>query len=167
MYRSLRWALLATMLILPAVPAGAQPVANPSPETIALARTLLAKMEGDPAVTIRQLAGPMAGMLQQMGISDPDRARVIVQGALIPVLTEHYGDLLTIFAKACVSMLSVDDMKAAIAFYESPAGRNLVAAEPELAQAKLIGLTQWMSGLQPEMQQRIEQTIKAHSWDKG
>ncbi|HUA76089.1 MAG TPA: DUF2059 domain-containing protein [Acetobacteraceae bacterium] len=151
-------------------PAGRRPDAEalaPTPEALALARTLLTKMNGDPAVTIHQISGPMVGMLQQMGISDPTRARVIVQEALIPLLSSHYDELIEIMAKAYAATLSTDDMKAAVAFYESPAGQNLVAAEPKLAQAKLIGLTQWMSGLQPEMQEKIEEVIKAHGWEQN
>jgi uncharacterized protein len=166
MVRLLRWWLFA-VLILPALPAAAQPAATPSPESISVARTMMAKMSGDPTATIRQLSGPMVGMLQQMGISDSDRARVIVQEALIPLLTSHYDDLLAMWAKDYAATLSVDDMKAAIAFYDSPAGRNLVAAAPKLDQAKLIDLTQWMVGLQPEMRQRIEQALKAHGWNNN
>lgn len=165
MRRLLRWSLLAIALIMSAVPAAAQPA--PSPESVKLAREMLAKMSGDPAVTIRQLAGPMVGMLQQMGIQDPNQARVLVNEAMIPVITSHYGALEESWAKAYASVLSVDDMKAAIAFYSSPAGRNLVAAGPKLAQAKMITLTQWMAGLGPEMQQKVEQAIKAHGWQKN
>ncbi len=174
MHRFLRRSLLAVALILPVLPAAAQPAAvptpealAPTPEALALARTLLTKMNGDPAVTIHQISGPMVGMLQQMGISDPTRARIIVQEALIPLLSSHYDELIEIMAKAYAATLSTDDMKAAVAFYESPAGQNLVAAEPKLAQAKLIGLTQWMSGLQPEMQEKIEEVIKAHGWEQN
>ncbi len=167
MNRLLRRGLLAAMLALPTLPAAAQPAAGPSPESISLARTMLAKMSGDPTATIHQLGGPMVGMLQQMGISDPDRARVIVQEALIPLLANHYDELLSMWAKDYAATLSADDMKAAIAFYESPAGRSLVAAAPKLDQAKFIDLTRWMAGLQPEMQQRIEQALKAHGWENN
>ncbi len=171
MYRFVRRSFLARsflaiILILPAVPAAAQTAPNPSPETIALAQQLLMKMAGDPAATIRQLSGPMVGMMQQIGITDPDQARVIVQEALIPVLSDHFNDLIAIWAKAYASALSVDDMKAAIAFYDLPAGQDMLRAGPQLAQAKMVGLTQWMGTLQPEMQQRIEQALKAHGWSK-
>ncbi|HUC19165.1 MAG TPA: DUF2059 domain-containing protein [Acetobacteraceae bacterium] len=167
MVRLVRRRLLAALVVLPVLPAAAQPAAGPSPEAISLASIMLAKMSGDPTATIHQLGGPMVAMLQQMGISDPDRARVIVQEALIPLLTSHYQDLLSMWAKDYAATLSAADMKAAIAFYESSAGRSLVAAGPKLDQAKFIDLTQWMAALQPEMQQRIEQALKAHGWENN
>ncbi|HWA80326.1 MAG TPA: DUF2059 domain-containing protein [Acetobacteraceae bacterium] len=71
------------------------------------------------------------------------------------------------WAEDYAATLSVDDMKAAIAFYESPAGRSLVAAGPKLGQAKFVDLTRWMAALQPEMQQRIERALKAHGWENN
>jgi hypothetical protein len=165
MPRLFRWSLLAIALILPAVPAAAQTA--PNPESVTLAREMLAKMSGDPAVTIRELAGPMVGMLQQMGIQDPEQARALVAEVIIPVITSHYGALEESWAKGYASVLSVDDMKAAIAFYGSPAGQSLVAAGPKLARVKMITLTQWMAGLAPEIQQKVEQAIKAHGGQKN
>lgn len=153
-------------LTLPAVPAFTQ-TAAPSPDGLRLARELVAKTDGDRTATIQALSGPMVGMMQNMGISQPDRAQALVQEAMLPVLSGHYDDLLAIQAKSYASVLSEDDLKASLAFYNTPAGQNLIRAQPQLAQAKLTGLTQWIGGLQPELQTRIQQTLKAHGWDKG
>ena len=52
-------------------------------------------------------------------------------------------------------------------FYASPAGRRLAAAQPQLAQAQMTGVTQWMQGMMPEMQAKIAQAVKAHGWGPG
>jgi hypothetical protein len=57
-----------------------------------------------------------------------------------------------------------DDLKAAIAFYESPTGQRLLLAQPQLAKAKLNALAQWMQEVKPEMQKRIAETMKVPGW---
>ena len=98
---------------------------------------------------LQSLGGPMVGMMQQMGVPQADRAQVLVQEVVLPVLSSRYEDLLAIQAKAFASVLSVDNMKGALAFYNTPTGQNLIRAQPQLAQLKLTGMTQWIGGLQP------------------
>ena len=109
----------------------------------------------------------MVGMMQQMSISQPDRAKALVQEVVMPILTTHFDDLLTIKAKSFAAVLSVEDMKAIGAFYGTPAGQSLIRAQPQLAQATLTGMTQWVTAVQPEMQTKIQQVVKSHGWDKG
>ena len=143
------------------------PAAAPDPALLKVARETVAQMQGDRAATLSSMAAPMVGMMQQMGVPQPDRAQVLVQEVVLPILSSRYDDLVAIQAKAYASVLSVDDMKGALAFYNTPAGQNLIRAQPQLAQLKLSGMTQWIGQLQPEMQSRIQQTIKARGWDKG
>lgn len=62
--------------------------------------------------------------------------------------------------------LSEPELRAISAFYDTAAGKALVKAQPQLAQAQLAGMTQWMGGLAPEIQTKTAQAIKAHGWDK-
>jgi len=158
---------LALALVLPALPAFAQTAASPSPEALKLAEQLVAKVGGERAATLQAISGPMVGMMQQMGIQQPDRAQALVQEAVMPVLSAHYNDLVQIEAKSYASVLSVTDLKAIVAFYDTPAGQSLIRAQPQLAQAKVTGMTQWMGTMQPELQAKIQQTLKTHGWDKG
>jgi hypothetical protein len=137
-----------------------------TPEALALAKQLVAKIEPAPQQTIATLSGPMVGMIQQMGIQDPVRARALVQEAVMPILSEHVGGLVDLSAQAYAQTLSVDDLKATLAFYDTKAGQDLIRAQPALAQLRLTGMTQWMSGIQPEMQAKIVAMIKQHGWDK-
>lgn len=158
-------ALALTLAMLP-VAALAQ-TAAPTPEALTLARDLVVRTSGDRDATLQSISGPMVGMMQQMGIREPDRAKAVVDEAVMPILTAHYDDLVTLKAKAYASVLSIDDMKAIGVFYNTKAGQSLIRAQPQLAQAQLTGMTQWMSALQPEMQTKIQQIVKSHGWDKG
>ena len=138
-----------------------------TPEAVGLAKQLIAKIEPSPQQTIAQLGGSMVGMMQQMGIKDPEQAKVIVQEALMPMLSEHIGGLMDRSATAYAETMSVDDLKAIIAFYDTKAGQDLIKAQPLLAQRRVQGMTAWMGELQPEMQTKVAAVIKQHGWDKG
>ncbi|WP_244474281.1 DUF2059 domain-containing protein [Methylobacterium sp. Leaf87] len=141
--------------------------ATQDPATLKVAREVVAQMQGDRVTTLNAMAAPMAGMMQQMGVREPERAQVIVREAVLPMLTAHYDELLDLQARSFATVLSKDDLQAVGAFYASPAGRRLAAAQPQLAQAQMTGTTQWMQALMPEMQTKIMQVIKAHGWGPG
>lgn len=166
MSNRLRSSALALALALSPLAASAQPAA-PSPEALKLARALVEKTSGDKDATLKSVAGPMVGMMQQMGIRQVDRAQAVVQEAVMPILTQHYDELVDIRAKTFASVLSVEDMKGIVAFYDTPAGQSLIRAQPAMAQSTVTGMTQWMTALQPEMQAKVQQVIKTHGWDKG
>ncbi|KAB1072655.1 DUF2059 domain-containing protein [Methylobacterium planeticum] len=146
---------------------GAPPAAAPDAAAVTAARDVVTQMQGDRTNTLNGMAAPMVGMMQQMGIKEPDRARTLVQEVILPMLTAHYDELLDIQARSFASVLAKDDLQAIGAFYASPAGRRLAAAQPQLAQAQMTGMTQWMGGMMPEMQTKISQAIKAHGWGPG
>ena len=148
--------------------AATQAVAQtPSPEGLSLARQLVAKVDPSPQQTIQSMAGPMVGMIQQMGVRQPDRAQALVTEAVVPILNEHVADLADMSAQAYAQVLTVDDLKAVLAFYNTKAGEDLIAAQPKLAQLRITNVTQWMGKLQPEIQGKIQDVAKAHGWDKG
>ena len=154
----------AAFLACAASPAAAQ---TPSPEALSLAKQLVAKVDPSPQQTIASMAGPMVGMIQQMGVPQPDRAQALVNEAVVPILNEHIADLADMSAQAYAQTLTVDDLKAVLAFYNTKAGADLIAAQPKLAQLRVQGVTQWMGKLQPEIQGKIQSVAQAHGWDKG
>lgn len=159
--------LAALLLVATALPAAAQsPTPAPAPDaaTLDAAKAVVAKMQGDRAAALTAMSGPMVGLVQQMGVKEPDRAQVLVQEVLVPVMTAHYDDLLAMQARSFATVLSKADLLALGAFYDTPAGRNFAAAQPRLAQAQLTGVTQWMGSIAPEMQTKLAQTMKARGW---
>ena len=142
------------------------PATAPDPTTLSLARQLVEKSAGNRDQVLAGIAGPMVGFMQQMGVKDQTQAQQMVDEAVMPLLREHYQELIDIQAKNYASTLSVDDLKGILAFYNTPPGEDLIKAQPSLTQARVVGMTQWMGTLQPEMVDRIQKTAKAHGWNK-
>jgi uncharacterized protein len=158
----MRRTVLASILLgLSVLPAAAQ---APDAATLQAAKTVVAKMQGDRTAALAAMSGPMVGMIQQMGVRETDRAQVLVQEVIIPVMTAHYDELLDIQARSYAGALSRPDLDAVAAFYDTPAGRNFAAAQPKLAQAQLTGMTQWMGTIAPEMQTKLSQAMQARGW---
>ena len=139
----------------------------PDPATLKVARETVAQMQGDRAATLGAMSAPMVGMMQQMGIREPNRAQVLVEEVVMPTLSAHYDELLDVQARGYASALGKDDLQAISAFYASPAGKHLVAAQPQLAQAQLTGMQQWMGSVMPEMQGKLTKAIQVHGWTPG
>lgn len=109
----------------------------------------------------------MVGLIQQIGVKEPERAQVLVQEVVMPVLTAHYDELLDIQAHGFAAALAKEDLETIGAFYASPAGQRLVAAQPQIAQAQITGMSQWMLSVTPELQGKLEEAIRAHGWSAG
>lgn len=148
-------------------PPATQSSAAPDAATLKAAREVVSQMQGDRTNTLNSMSGPMVGMMQQMGIKEQDRAQVLVQEVVLPMLTARFDDLLDIQARSFAGVLSKEDLQAIGAFYATPAGKRLAAAQPQLAQAQLTGTTQWMGQMMPEMQAKLAQAIKTHGWGPG
>ncbi|MBB5765251.1 DUF2059 domain-containing protein [Methylorubrum rhodesianum] len=142
----------------------AVPQVSADPERLAAAREVVAAAQGDRAAVLAAMKAPMAGVMQQMGITDPAKAQVMVNEVVLPTLSEHYDDLLAVQALSFASVLSKEDLKAVAAFYGTPAGKNLVKAQPQLSQAMLTGMQQWMGTLMPQLKEKVEKAAAAHGW---
>ena len=114
----------------------------PDPALVKIARDTVAQMQGDRAATLNAMAAPMVGMMQQIGIKEPDKAQVLVNEVVIPTLSAHYDELLDIQARGFATILGKDDLQAIGAFYATPAGKRLATAQPQLAQVQMTGLQQ-------------------------
>ena len=152
----------------------AQPAAKPSapaatldPATLKAAREVVAQMQGDRTALLSAMAAPMVGMMQQIGVKQQDQAQALVQEVVLPTLTAHYDELLDIQARGFATALGKDDLQVIAAFYATPTGKRLVAAQPQLAQAQLVGTQQWMQAVTPEMQGKLTKAIQAHGWGAG
>ena len=105
--------------------------------------------------------------MQQMGVKQADQAQALVQEVVMPTLAAHYDELLDLQARSYAAALGKDDLQAIAAFYATPAGKHLVAAQPQLAQAQLSGMQQWMGSVMPEMQGKLAKAIQTHGWGPG
>ena len=145
----------------------AAPAAAPDPALLKVARETVAQMQGDRTATLSSMAAPMVGMMQQIGIKEPDKAQVLVQEVVMPTLAAHYDELLDIQARGFATVLGKDDLQAIAAFYATPAGKRLAAAQPQLAQIQLAGMQQWMQAVAPDMQGKLVKAVQDHGWGPG
>ena len=145
----------------------AAPAAAPDPALLKVARETVAQMQGDRTATLSSMAAPMVGMMQQIGIKEPDKAQVLVQEVVMPTLAAHYDELLDIQARGFATVLGTDDLQAIAAFYATPAGKRLAAAQPQLAQIQLAGMQQWMQAVAPDMQGKLVKAVQDHGWGPG
>ncbi|MFC7051329.1 DUF2059 domain-containing protein [Hansschlegelia quercus] len=108
----------------------------------------------------------MVGYVQQAGVPDREKANAVVREVVLPLMSDHYDELLAITAQSFAQALNPADLHAISAFYDTPAGRALLKAQPQLAQAQVNGISQWMARLAPELQAKVAATAKAHGWTK-
>ena len=170
-FATLAVATLAVSTLGLAAPARAQAPAVPQvtldPARLAAAKAVVARAQGDRDTTLQAMTAPMTAMVQQMGLKQPDRAKVLVQEVIMPILSSHYDELLNLQATAFAAVLSKEDLVAIAAFYDTPAGRNMAKAQPQLAQAQLTGMQHWIGSLAGEMQTKLQATAEAHGWAPG
>ncbi len=148
----------------PAPAAGA--ATEPSPEATRLADEIIAKTSANRQATIRAMSAPMVGMMQQFGVHQPDRAKTMVDEVIMPMLSAHIDELFALQARSYAVTFSVDDLKGLNAFYDTPAGRDVLALQPKLSSSLISNTTQWLRALSPELQTKMQAAIKAHGWDK-
>lgn len=138
--------------------------AQQDPAALEAAKAVVAKMQGNRTALFASMAEPMVGYVQQAGVPDREKADVVVREVVLPLMSDHYDELLTITAQSFAQALSAADLQAISAFYDTPAGQSLLKAQPQLAQAQLTGISQWMARLAPELQTKIVSAAKAHGW---
>lgn len=135
------------------------------PAALAAARDVVSKAQGDRAAVLQSMSAPMAGLVAQLGVREPDRAQVLVNEVILPTLSSRYDELIDLQARSYATVLSVGDLQAISAFYSTPAGRNLATAQPKIAQAQVAGMTQWMTAVAPDLQAKLTSAIQNHGWN--
>jgi hypothetical protein len=177
-----RCALVALVVAASRLPCQAQPTqptifnpagkpdpaaAPPSPAALALARTLVAKSSSDDIASLLFLYPPMARFLRIVGMLDVDRSMIVIREAMFPVLKQHRAEIDELQAQTYASKLTMDDMKAAIAFYETPAGVDYVRMRSPLLKLDSAGVNQLLATLMPQIETKAKEVMKAHGWTKG
>ncbi len=139
----------------------------PDAATLGLARALVGKTESNDVTTLPWLGLPMGMFMRQLHIVPREHARIVFREALVPVLQKHVAELHEIEAQSYASAMSADDLKAVNAFYDSPAGLALLRMHDPLLKLNMAGVEQLLQTLKPEIQTRVDETLKAHGWSKG
>ena len=171
-----RRAILVAILAAAVTPALAQgplglavdPNAHPpSPEALALAQKLVAETDNGDIATQGWLSFPLGRLMRSLAIVEPEQSKAVMHEAVIPVLTQHRAELNEIQAKTFAAVLTLDDLKAAVAFYATPAGKALVSIHGPMLALKLPAVTAWLETLKPEITAKVTASQQAHGWAKG
>ena len=149
--------------ILGIAPAAAQ---TDTPEALILARQVVAKSDANRTAVLQAMSAPLTKYLQTIGNIGPDRAQVLVSEALIPLLDSNFDRLLDIQATNYASVLSLEDLKGLLAFYDTTAGKDFLRLQPRLTQGTMSAVNQFLIDLKPAITLKIQDIIKAHGWSK-
>ena len=152
--------------VKPLAPAGAAGQAAPSGEAMTLARTLVEKSGTGGMGVLFELRPPVPALLTSLGVTDLRHRRVVNRDAIMATFAAHQGDLDEIQAHSYASTMSVADMKAAIAFYSSPAGVDFQRLRSTVTRAEIGAGHEVVGKHKQELAQASQAALKAHGFVK-
>jgi hypothetical protein len=153
-----RAALLALALV---AAAGAAQAQQPSPAALASARELM-EIKG-----VKSLVEPVVvGVIEQTkgtilqtnpGLTkDLDEVSAQLRNEYQPRVAEMTNEIVQLYAQR----FSEQELKEAIAFYKSAAGKKMLAEEPRILDATYARLQQWAIRFQDEVMTRVRAEMK-------
>ena len=153
-----RAALLALALV---AAAGAAQAQQPSPAALASARELM-ELKG-----VKSLVEPVVvGVIEQTkgtilqtnpGLTkDLDEVSAQLRNEYQPRIAEMTNEIVQLYAQR----FSEQELKEAIGFYKSAAGRKMLAEEPRILDATYARLQQWAIRFQDEVMTRVRAEMK-------
>ena len=151
----------ATLLGLALVAAAAAQAQQPSPAALASARELM-ELKG-----VKSLVEPVvSGVIQQTtgtilqtnpGLTkDLQEVSTQLRNEYQPRVGEMTNEIVQLYAQR----FSEQELKDAIAFYKSPAGKKMLAEEPRILDATYARLQQWAMQFQGEVMNRVRAEMK-------
>lgn len=114
--------------------------------------------------TIRQAVGMATNMLDAQKMSEPERARAVQAiEASVNVTLEKFSwaRMKAMFVDIYSEVLSLEELRGLVAFYESPVGRKFIAKQPELTAAAMRQMQTLLRDILPQIQQEVEKTLKS------
>ncbi len=160
------WAALLVLAMCTHV-VRSQTVPTPNPEALSLARALVAKSDAGGQVAMAGLIMPPPAYLAELGITDPRQVQAVSHEAIMPTLGDHQDALTDIQVRSYATLLSTADMKAAVAFYDSPAGKKFVQLKYGHMSANMAGASALIEKLRPEIEAQARVVARAHGWPPG
>jgi hypothetical protein len=151
----------AALLVLALVAAAAAQAQQPSPAALASARELM-ELKG-----VKGLVEPVVvGVIEQTkgtilqtnpGLTkDLDEVSAQLRTEYQPRIAEMTNEIVQLYAQR----FSEQELKEAIAFYKSPAGKKMLAEEPRILDATYARLQQWAIRFQDEVMTRVRAEMK-------
>jgi uncharacterized protein len=149
----------------PASPNALLPAA-PAPSHLAAARALVIAcgMSHSFGIIIPQFLDQIGSSLTQ---SRPelksDLSAVLAQ--IKPEFDKQVDEMVNIAAQIYVKQMSEQDLKAAVAFFESPAGKKYVEIQPAFLTEVVTAMQGWQGKISTDMMARVREEMKKKGHD--
>jgi uncharacterized protein len=114
--------------------------------------------------TVRQAVGMATNMLGGQKMSEQEREKAVqAVEASVNVTLEKFSwaRMKTMFVDIYSEVLSLEELRGLVAFYESPVGRKFIAKQPELTAATMKKMQVLFQDILPQIQQEVEKSIKS------
>jgi uncharacterized protein len=142
----------------PNAPASAAP---PSPSHLAAARALVVAcgMSRSFSIIIPQFLDQIGSSLTQ---TRPELSRDLntVLTQLKPEFDKQVDEMISIAAQIYVKQMSEQDLKAAVAFFESPAGKKYVETQPAFLTEVVTAMQGWQGKISTDLMARVREEMK-------
>ncbi|MGH6794091.1 MAG: DUF2059 domain-containing protein [Methylocella sp.] len=140
--------------------------AAPSPSHLAAARALVVAcgMSRSFSVIIPQFMDQIASSLTQ---TRPELRHDLnaVLAQLKPEFDKQVDEMIDIAAQIYVKQMSEQDLKAAVAFFESPAGKKYVETQPAFLTEAVTAMQGWQGKVSTDMMTRVRAEMKKKGHD--
>ena len=152
-----------TAQVAPALPAPVPALPQPevSPEKFAAARQVVVSSgmsrSFEPMVPQLEEQIPLVVTRTRPDLSK-DLTAVLVQ--LQPEFNQKSGEMLDIAARIYARSMSEEDLKATAAFFDSPAGKQYVAAQPKMLDELVVSMQAWTQEVSGFMMKRVQQEME-------
>lgn len=100
--------------------------------------------------SFKMVTDNMSNIVQMPGMSEEQINK------FTKLLVDSYDNLIELMVPAYQKNLSIEDLKAAVAFYNTPAGKRLAEAQPKIAMEAASAAQQWALGFQHSMKDIME-----------
>jgi hypothetical protein len=119
--------------------------------------------------TVRKAIGLATNMVGAQKMSEQERARAIQAiESSVNVTLERFSwtRMKSMFVDIYSEVLSLEELRGLVAFYESPVGRKFIAKQSELTDATMRQMQVLFRDIVPEIQKEVEKTLKSATPDK-
>jgi hypothetical protein len=99
--------------------------------------------------------------IRQSNPNIPPRALEVANEVARSFFVQRYPELIPRMVQAYAKVLTPDDVKQMLAFYDTPLGRRLIQIQPALAQAGSQAGQEWGQSMLPDLQKALQDRFKA------
>ncbi|MGH6851720.1 MAG: DUF2059 domain-containing protein [Methylocella sp.] len=135
--------------------------ATPSPSHLAAARALVVAcgMSRSFSIIIPQFMDQIGSSLTQTRPELRHDLNDVLTG-LKPEFDKQVDEMIDIAAQIYVKQLSEQNLKAAVAFFESPAGKKYVETQPAFLSEVVTAMQGWQGKISTDMMTRVREEMK-------